>query len=129
MAQTVKSLPAMQEAWVRSLSQEDLEKRMATLSSLLGWRIPWTEEPDELQSLGSQRVEHDSDSHFHFTCYKPGSVLRAVKAGYHFLRIDFLSFYLFLFQDFTWDTTLHLQIFFFFLAASGLSRGIWNLVL
>ena len=75
----VKSLPAMQEAWVRSLSQEDLEKRMATLSSLLGWRIPWTEEPDELQSLGSQRVEHDSDSHFHFTCYKPGSVLRAVK--------------------------------------------------
>ena len=60
--------------------------------------------------LGSQRVEHDSDSHFHFTCYKPGSVLRAVKAGYHFLRIDFLSFYLFLFQDFTWDTTLHLLV-------------------
>ena len=83
---------------------------MAIYSSTLGWRIPWTEEPDELQSLGSQRVEHDSDSHFHFTCYKPGSVLRAVKAGYHFLRIDFLSFYLFLFQDFTWDTTLHLLV-------------------
>ena len=43
----VKSLPAMQEAWVRSLSQEDLETRTATHSSLLGWRIPWTEEPDE----------------------------------------------------------------------------------
>ena len=49
-----------QETWVRSLSQVDpLEKGMATHSSILAWRIPWTEEPDELQSMGSQRVGHD----------------------------------------------------------------------
>ena len=53
MAQTVKNLPAMQEAWVRYLGWEDhLEKRMATHSSILAWRIPWTEEPDGLQSMG-----------------------------------------------------------------------------
>ena len=53
----VKNLPAMQETWVRSLGQEDpLEKGMATHSSILVWRIPWTEEPDRLQSKGSQRV-------------------------------------------------------------------------
>ena len=52
MAQTVKKLPAVQGTWVRSLSQEDpLEKGMATLSSILAWRIPWTEEPDGLQSI------------------------------------------------------------------------------
>ena len=60
VAQTVKSLPAMQETWVRSLSQEDpLEKGMATHSSILAWRIPWWEEPGKLQSMGSQRVGHD----------------------------------------------------------------------
>ena len=60
MAQTVKNPPAMQETQVRSLSQEDpLEKGMATHSSILVWRIPWTEEPNGLQSLGSQRVGHD----------------------------------------------------------------------
>ena len=57
MVQTVKNLPAMQETWVRSLGQEDpLEKGMATHSSILVWRIPWTEEPDREQSMGSQRV-------------------------------------------------------------------------
>ena len=57
MAQTVKSLPAMRETQVRSLHWEDaLEKRMATHSSILAWRIPWTKEPGGLQSLGSQRV-------------------------------------------------------------------------
>ena len=57
VAQMVKHLPTIQETWVRSLGQEDpLEKEMATLSSTLAWRIPWTEEPDELQSIGSQRV-------------------------------------------------------------------------
>ena len=51
MAQMVKSLPAMQETWVRSLGQEDpLEKEMTTHSSIVAWRIPWTEEPDRLQS-------------------------------------------------------------------------------
>ena len=60
MAQKVKNLPVMQETWVRSLGWEDaLEKGMATLSSILAWRIPWTEEPGGLQSMGSQRVGHD----------------------------------------------------------------------
>ena len=60
MAQTVKNLPVMQETWVRSLGWEDaLEKGMATHSSILAWRIPWTEEPGGLQSMGSQRVGHD----------------------------------------------------------------------
>ena len=58
--QTVKNLPAIQKTWVRSLGGEDpLEKGMATHSSILGWRIPWTEEPGRLQSMGSQRVGHD----------------------------------------------------------------------
>ena len=56
----VKNLPAMQETWVQSLGQEDpLEEGPATNSSILAWRIPWTEEPSGLQSLGSQRVGHD----------------------------------------------------------------------
>ena len=60
MAQLVKNPPAMQETWVRSLSQEGpLEKGMATQSSILAWRIPWTEEPGGLQSMGSQRVRHN----------------------------------------------------------------------
>jgi len=56
----VKNLPAMWETWVRSLDQEDtLEKGMATHSSILACRIPRTEEPGGLQSMGSQRVGHD----------------------------------------------------------------------
>ena len=56
----VKNLPAAQETRVRSLGQEDpLEKVLATHSSILAWRIPWTEEPDGLQSMGSHRVGHD----------------------------------------------------------------------
>ena len=59
-AQMVKNLLTMQEAWVQSLGWEDpLEKRMATYSSILAWRLPWTEEPGRLQSMGSQRVGHD----------------------------------------------------------------------
>ena len=54
-AQTVKNPPAMQETWVQSLSGKDpLEEGMATLSSILAWRIPWTEEPGGLPSMGSQ---------------------------------------------------------------------------
>ena len=57
MAQTVKCLPAVRETWVQSLGQEDpLEKEVATSSSTLAWKIPWTEEPGGLQSTGSQRV-------------------------------------------------------------------------
>ena len=60
MAQKVKNLPAMRETRVRSLDQEGpLEKGMATHSSILAWRIPCTEEPGGLQSMGSQRVRHD----------------------------------------------------------------------
>ena len=60
MAQMVKRMPTMQETWVRSLGREDpLEKEMATHSSTLAWKIPWTEEPGRLQSMGSQRVGDD----------------------------------------------------------------------
>ena len=60
MTQMVNNLPAMWETWVRSQDQEDfLEKGMATHSSILAWRIPWTEETGRLQSIGSQRVGHD----------------------------------------------------------------------
>ena len=57
MALSVKSLPAMQETWVRSLGWKDpLEEGMATYSSLLAWEIPWTEEPGRIQPTESQRV-------------------------------------------------------------------------
>ena len=60
VAQTVKRLPAMWETRVQSLGREDpLEKEMAIHSSTLAWKIPWTEEPDRLQSMGPQRVGHD----------------------------------------------------------------------
>ena len=70
VAQMVKSLPVMRETWVQSLGREDpLEKQIATHSSILAWRIPWTEEPGGLQSMGSQRVGHDWGTNifsFHF---------------------------------------------------------------
>ena len=60
VAQTVKNLPTVQETWVRSLDWEDpLEKETATLSSILAWEIPRTEEPGRIQSLGLHRVGHD----------------------------------------------------------------------
>ena len=60
VAQMVKRLPTVRESWVRSLGQEDpLEKEMATHSSTLAWKIPWTEERSRLQAMGSQRVGHD----------------------------------------------------------------------
>ena len=59
MAQMVKNLPVMWDAWVQSLGWEDpLEKGLATHSSVLAWRIPWTEEPGELQSMRSQRLSN-----------------------------------------------------------------------
>ena len=59
VVQMVKNLPAMQETWIRSLGQEDLLKKgMATHSSILTWRIPWTEEPGGLQSVESQGIGH-----------------------------------------------------------------------
>ena len=72
VAQMVKHLPAMWEVWVWSLGWEDpLEKEMATHSSILAWKIPLTEEPGRLQSMGSQRVGHDwvTSLHLHTCCY------------------------------------------------------------
>ena len=58
MAQKVKNLLAMQETWVQSLGREDpLEKEMTTHSSILAWKIPWTEEPGRLQSMGLQKSQ------------------------------------------------------------------------
>ena len=60
MARTVKRLPTMQEIQVQSLGKEDpLEKEMATHSRTVAWKIPWTEEPGRLLSIGSQRVGHE----------------------------------------------------------------------
>ena len=60
VTQMVKNLPTMQETWIRSQGWEDpLEKGIAIHSSILAWRIPWTEEVGELQSMESQRVGHD----------------------------------------------------------------------
>ena len=60
VSQLVKNLPAMQETWVQSLGWEDpLQKGTATHCSILAWRIPWTEEPGGIQSMGSQRVGHN----------------------------------------------------------------------
>ena len=62
MAQIGKNLPAMLETQVRSLGREDpLEKGVATHSSILAWRTPWTEEPGGLQSMGLQRAGHDRE--------------------------------------------------------------------
>ena len=60
VAQRLKRLPPMRETWVQSLGWDDpLEKEMVTHSSILAWKIPWTEKPGRLQSMGSQRVGHD----------------------------------------------------------------------
>ena len=66
--QRLTRLPPMWETWVQSLGQEDfLEKAMAPHSSILAWKIPWTEEPGRLQSMGSQRVGHDWATSLSFT--------------------------------------------------------------
>ena len=66
-AQTVKRLPPMWDAWVRSLGQKDpLEKQMAAHSSTLAWKIPWVEEPGRLQSMGSQTVRYNWATSRHF---------------------------------------------------------------
>ena len=66
----VNHLPAIWETWVQSQGWKDpLKKEMATHSSTLAWKIPWTEEPGRLQSMGSQRVGHYERLHIHFTVY------------------------------------------------------------
>ena len=83
VAQRVKHLPAMWETWVPSLGQEDpLEKEMVTHSSILAWRIPWTEEPGRLQTTGLQRVRHDSATSLSFfhscgRCWSATSIMLA----------------------------------------------------
>ena len=74
MAQRLKRLPAMQEIWVRSLGWEDpLEKEMATHSSILAWRIPWTEELGGLQSTGHKESDTTERLHFHFLSALPST--------------------------------------------------------
>ena len=79
VAQMVKNPSAMQETWIWSLGWDDpLEKGMAIHSSILTWRIPWTEEPGGLQSVGSQRVGHNWATNtftFHFHASKPEVIL------------------------------------------------------
>ena len=71
VAQMVKNPPAMQETRVRSLDWEDpLQEGLATHSSILAWRIPWTEDPGGLQSTGSQRVRHDRSNLAHTRALK-----------------------------------------------------------
>ena len=71
MAQTVKHLSTVRETRVRSLGREDpLEKEMAIHSSTIAWKIPWTEEPGRLQSMGSQRVGHDFTFTFTLSLFK-----------------------------------------------------------
>ena len=76
VAQMVNNLHGVQETWVQALGREDpLEKGMATHSSIPVWRIPWTEEPGRLQSIGSQRVGHNltTNTHIH-TCFEGGAL-------------------------------------------------------
>ena len=75
VAQMVKRLPVMRETWVRSLGRDDpLEKEMATHSSILAWKIPWTEEPGRLQSMGLQRVRHDWATELNINIYQWNTV-------------------------------------------------------
>ena len=96
VAQTVKSLPAVRETCVRSLGQEDpLEKEMATHSSILSWRIPWTKEPDRLQSIELQRVGHDFTFTFTLVCRIVCVCLKLI------LSIHTLTFFGFLGNSYT----------------------------
>ena len=86
-AQTVKRLPAMQETRFRFLGWEDpLEKKMAIHSSTLAWKIPWTEEPDRLQSTGSQRVRHNWATSLHFFILKDVKTWRVLSEDTECLR-------------------------------------------
>ena len=77
----IKNPPAVQEFWVWSLGPEDsLEKEMVTYSSILAWRIPWTEEPGRLQFMGSQRVEYDWRTYITTSCLKHFSTLQLAVA-------------------------------------------------
>ena len=82
VAQRVKCLPTMQETRVQSLGREDpLEKGMATHSSTIAWKIPWTEKPGRLQSMGSKRVRHDWAISFSFLMQMKGQSVALGEAG------------------------------------------------
>ena len=84
VAQTVKNPPAVRETWVWSLDWDNpLEKATATHSSILAWRIPWTEESSGLQSMGLQRVGHDWETHFHTgqNGHHQKSIMQTINAG------------------------------------------------
>ena len=82
MAQRLKRLPAMQEAWVRSLGREDtLEKEMATHSSVLAWRIPWAEKPGGLQSMGRKESDTAELASTTKICPQPSYQLSTHKTG------------------------------------------------
>ena len=86
VAQTVKRLSTMRETQVWSLGCEDpLEKEMAIHSSTIAWKIPWTEEPGRLQSVGSQRVGHDWATSLHFTSFYLLILFRKILDKFHHL--------------------------------------------
>ena len=98
----VKNLPAMQETLLWSLSQEDpLEKGMATHSSILAWRIPWTEEPGGLQSMGSQRVGHDwpINTHIHTHTHSFITLLDSPPEKWFIFFLEKATLFLFSFQN------------------------------
>ena len=85
MAQRLKRLPARRETRIQSLGREDpLEKEMATHSSILAWKIPWTEEPGRLHSTGSQRVGHDWVTSLTHSLFKGRGLGRERKLDWNF---------------------------------------------
>ena len=93
VAQMVKRLPTMEETWVQSLGREDLlEKEMATQSSILAWKIPWTKEPGRLQPMGSQRVRHDWATSLHYSLTHETTLHNQVRTGFFKLISKFWHF-------------------------------------
>ena len=109
MAQMVRNLPAMQDTQVWFLGQEDpLEKGMATYSSILAWRIPWAEEPGQLQSMGLQRVGHNWVTNTHIlhphnvTCFFPNVQNKKYLSSVVLSRVAFLLQYWFSKVYYSW---------------------------
>ena len=107
----IKCPPAMQETWVWSLSWEDpLEKEMATHSSILAWRIPWTEDPDRLQSMGSQRVRHNWATSLSFLHWG-GTILhshdQSMRVPVHSITKDYVVKPLTFCQSDKWEIVSH----------------------
>ena len=124
VAQTVKWLPAVRETRVWSLGWEDpLEKEMATHSSTLAWKIPWTEEPGGLQSMGSQRVGHDCAAslwlHFHFPltqCQLWSWTIKGNESSYFspflfkvFVEVKFINKFNHKFNHYKWTIHCHFK--------------------